>query len=251
MHDFIGASNALALFMTRAELAVTLLMIFTVIVNSSSADAQAEEGVDSQCLIASLIPALTSPTTVSEPEYAELRYSPSVLRLARFLGLSSQSTFRLCRDLNFCLLLILVCWKGWPKVTAVLQRRSALIRQTIEDAQRLSVESRNRLAEIERRFAHLDSEIAALRARAEHEMDQEEQLLLAGTAEQVDRIMVEAGREIQAAVRRTELELRAFTAGLAVENARQSIRVDERTDQELISALVKGLEDRTEIIQQS
>jgi F0F1-type ATP synthase membrane subunit b/b' len=52
-----------------------------------------------------------------------------------------------------------------------------------------------------------------------------------------------AEREIGAAAQRARHELRAFAADLAFPIARQAMHIDERTDQNLIRAFVKELED--------
>ena len=198
---------------------------------------------------------LVSATTASkntqidsgDETYREFTRSQSVRRLAHWIGLSSDATFHLCSALNFLLMLTLIYWKGCPRLTAVLRERSSLIRRTIEEAQLLSEEGQRRLAEIESRWAQLDSEIAAIQAVAEAGMENEEQVLLAATAEDTRRILEYSEHEIVLAAQRARRELKAFAADLAVSIARQSIRIDERTDQDLIRAFVKELEHRDEI----
>jgi hypothetical protein len=99
--------------------------------------------------------------------YKEFTHSHSVRQLAHWIGLSSNATFHLCSAFNFLLMLALIYWKGCPRLTAALRARSSLIRRTIEEAQILSKEAQRRLAEIESRWAQIDSEIAAIRAVAE------------------------------------------------------------------------------------
>jgi F0F1-type ATP synthase membrane subunit b/b' len=60
------------------------------------------------------------------------------------------------------MMLALIYWKGYPRLTVALRARSSLILPTIEEAQLLSEEAQRRLAEIESRWAQLDSEIAAM-----------------------------------------------------------------------------------------
>jgi F-type H+-transporting ATPase subunit b len=136
----------------------------------------------------------------------------------------------------------------WP---VVRRERSSLIRRTIEEAHLLSEEGQRRLAEIESRWAQLDSEIAAIQAAAEAGMENEEQALLAATTEDTRRILEYAEREIAFAAQRARRELKAFAADLAVSIARQRIRIDERTDQDLIRAFVNELEHRDEIAQRT
>jgi F0F1-type ATP synthase membrane subunit b/b' len=142
-----------------------------------------------------------------------------------------------------------IYWKGYPRLTAVLRERSSMIRRAIEEAQHLSEEARQRLEEIENRWAQLDSQIAAIQAVAEAGMENEKQALLAATAEDARRILEYSQREIGVAAQRARHELKAFAADLAVSIARRSIRIDERTDRDLIRAFVKELEHGDEIAQ--
>jgi F-type H+-transporting ATPase subunit b len=183
--------------------------------------------------------------------YREFTRSQSVRRLAAWIGLSSDATFHLCSAVNFLLIVALIYWKGDPRLTAVLRERSSLIRRTIEEAQLLSEEAQRRLAEIESRWAQLDSEIAAIQAVAEAGMENEEQALLAATAEDTRRILEYSEHEIVLAAQRARRELKAFAADLAVSIARQRIRIDERTDQDLIRAFVNELKHRDEIAQRT
>ena len=198
---------------------------------------------------------LVSATTASkntqidsgDETYREFTRSQSVRRLAHWIGLSSDATFHLCSALNFLLMLALIYWKGCPRLTAVLRERSSLIRRTIEEAQLLSEEGQRRLAEIESRWAQLDSEIAAIQTVAEAGTKNEEQDLLAAIAEDTRRILEYSEHEIVLAAQRARRELKAFAGDLAVSIARQRIQIDERTDQDLIRAFVKELEHRDEI----
>jgi F0F1-type ATP synthase membrane subunit b/b' len=181
------------------------------------------------------------PEDSSQGEYASLKHSSSVRLLAHLLGLSPEITFHLCWDFNFLLMLALIFCKGGPLLKAALQARSRSIRQAIDEAQRLSEDARKRLAEIEKRWAQLDSKIAAVRAVAEVEVKNEEQTLMAKTAEDIRRILQYSQFEIDKAKQCVRQDLMVFAAGLAVSLARQSIRVDERTDREFVKGLAEGI----------
>jgi F0F1-type ATP synthase membrane subunit b/b' len=200
---------------------------------------------------------LVSETTASkrsqidsgDETHREFTHSQSVRRLAGWIGLSSDATSHLCSALNFLVMVAFIYWKGYPRLTAVLRERSSMIRRAIEEAQHLSEEARQRLEEIENRWAQLDSQIAAIQAVAEAGMENEKQALLAATAEDARRILEYSQREIGVAAQRARHELKAFAADLAVSIARRSIRIDERTDRDLIRAFVKELEHGDEIAQ--
>jgi F0F1-type ATP synthase membrane subunit b/b' len=212
--------------------------------NSILSSAQQKRSTDLQHSSAGLVSAV-SPSSVADvchDQYAELRCSASVRRLSHWLGFSLEATSHVCRFFNFLLLVALIYWKAKPILTAVAQERSKSIKQAIEEAQQLGDEARSRLAEIEKRWAQLDHEIAAIQASAEAQAKQEEQLMLGKTAEDVRRILGYSEREIGAAVRHARNELRAFAANLAVSIAHQSMRIDEKTDQNLIGAFVSELQ---------
>jgi len=175
-----------------------------------------------------------------------LKLSYSVRQLANWAGLPLPPIFHLCWDLNFFLMLALILWNGGPLLSEAFQARSRSIRSAMDAAQRLAEDAAKRLAEVEDRLAKLDSEIAAIGARAEMGMHYEEQLLNARTAEEIHRIMENSQSEIDRAAQRARSELKAFVGGLAVSLARKSIQIDKRTDQELVKGFVSGFQQSNE-----
>jgi len=176
-----------------------------------------------------------------EDEYADLKLSYPVRRLAHSVGLSPNTIFHLCWDFNFLLMMVLIFWKGGPLLKEALQTRSRSIRRAIDAAQRLAEDAAKRLAEVEKRWAKLDSEIAAMQALAEVEMGYEEQVLSAKMADDIRRIMEYSQSEIDRAAQRARHELKAFAADLAVSLARESIHLDKRTDEKLVKGFMEGL----------
>src|SRR5215467_9407965 len=175
-----------------------------------------------------------------EDEYADLKLSYPVRRLAHSVGLSPNTIFHLCWDFNFLLMMVLI-FKGGPLLKEALQTRSRSIRRAIDAAQRLAEDAAKRLAEVEKRWAKLDSEIAAMQALAEVEMGYEEQVLSAKMADDIRRIMEYSQSEIDRAAQRARHELKAFAADLAVSLARESIHLDKRTDEKLVKGFMEGL----------
>jgi F0F1-type ATP synthase membrane subunit b/b' len=227
----------------RAKLPlVFILVIFNGIAISSSAQ-RAVDTTDSHVRkVAHATMSPSSPGDSSQGEYADLKLSNSVRQLAHWTGLPPKTMFHLCWDFNFFLMLALIFWKGGPLLAEALQARSRSIRRAIEDAQRLAEDAAKRLAQVEKRWAEIDSEIEAIRARAETEMNYEEQILNARASEDVRRIMEYSQSEIGRLAQRARSELKAFAGGLAVSLARKSIRIDERTDQDLVKGFIEGLQ---------
>jgi F-type H+-transporting ATPase subunit b len=231
---------------TRSSFKTKLVLPFVVLAvlgNSILSSAQQKQSTDLQHSSAGFASAV-SPSSVADAchdQYAELKCSASVRRLSRWFGFSLGATSRACLYFNFFLLVALIYWKAKPILTAVEQERSMSIKLAIKEVQQLGEEARSKLAEIEERLAQLDHEIAAIQASAEAQMKKEEQLMLEETAADVHRILENSEREIAAAVRQSRNELRAFAANLAVSIAQQSMRIDEKTDQNLIGAFVSEL----------
>lgn len=219
------------------------LIVLGVLGNSMLSSAQPKGSTDLQHSSAGLVSAVSPrpAADVCNDQYAELKCSASVRRLSHWLGVSLEVTSHVCLYFNFFLLIALISWKAKPILTAMVQERSMSIKRAIEVAQQLGDEARGKLAEIEKRWAQLDHEIAAIQARAEAQRKQEEQLMLGETAADVHRILENSEREIGAATSQARNQLKAFAANIAVSLARQSMMIDEKTDQDLIGAFVTEL----------
>jgi F0F1-type ATP synthase membrane subunit b/b' len=165
-------------------------------------NARQKRSTDLQHSSAGLVsPVSPSPAAdVYNDQYAELKCSASVRQLSHWLGLSLEATSHVCLYFNFFLLITLIYWKAKPILTAVAQERSMSIKRRIEESQRLGDEARSKLTEIEKRWAQLDHEIAAIQASAEAQMKREELLLMGETAADVHRILENSEHEIEAAV---------------------------------------------------
>jgi F0F1-type ATP synthase membrane subunit b/b' len=231
-----SASRLFAYAAVELQLVLTLAMFNLIAVAASALTAPDSPNLNAQAGVSQI-----SPGEASQDEYADLKLSPTVRRLAHVARLSPDTTFQLCCCLNFFLMVALLFWKGWPFLIASFEARSKSIRRAIDEAQHLSEEAQKRLAEVERRWAQLDFEIAAIQGRAEAQMRNEEQILSTRTTEDIRQIMEYTKFEIDWAAKQARGELKAFVAGLAVSLARKSIRIDERSDQELVEGFLEGL----------
>src|SRR5437660_4570266 len=81
-----------------------------------------------------------------------------------------------------------------------------------------------RAAEVDRRLANLEAEIASLRAHAQEEAEAETQRLAQHTAAEIARIQARAEQEIVSAGKAARLELKRHAAELAIALADQKIR---------------------------
>jgi F-type H+-transporting ATPase subunit b len=116
--------------------------------------------------------------------------------------------------------------------------RSAGIRKDMDDSLRQSQDAQARAAAVEQRIAHLEADIAALRAEGEKEIQAEAERAARHTADEIAKIQVHAEQEIASAGKAARMELRRYTADLAVSLAETKVRA--RMTPEAQESLVKG-----------
>jgi len=116
--------------------------------------------------------------------------------------------------------------------------RSQQIRKDMQEAQEARRQSEARAAEVDRRLASLESEIAALRAESQQEAQAEGERQTRHTAAEMAKIQAHAEQEIASAGKAERIELKRYTAHLAVTLAEQ--RLQARMTPETQDALVRG-----------
>jgi F0F1-type ATP synthase membrane subunit b/b' len=124
--------------------------------------------------------------------------------------------------------------KGGPFFAA----RSQKIRQDIVAAGEARSQAEARAAEVDRRLANLEAEIAALRAASGKEEEAEAGRVGRHTAAEIAKTQANAEREIAAAGKAARMELKRYCADLAVGLAEQKVRA--RMTPETQDALVRG-----------
>ena len=102
--------------------------------------------------------------------------------------------------------------------------RSKQIRMDIAEAEEQRQEAEARAAEVDRRLGNLQAEIEALRREAHEEQSAEEQRIAQRTAAEAAKIRQQAEQEIDAAGKAARLELKRYSAELAVTLAEQKVR---------------------------
>ena len=108
--------------------------------------------------------------------------------------------------------------------------RTRAIQQGMVEARQAREEADRRLAEIEQRLARLGEEIEALRAEAGREAEVQRESLRAAAGAEAQKILAAAEADIVTLARAARLELKAFTAQLAVELAEERIRSQMNAD---------------------
>jgi F-type H+-transporting ATPase subunit b len=116
--------------------------------------------------------------------------------------------------------------------------RSQQIGKDMAEARKEREAAEQRAAEVDRRLANLEVEIASLRDHGHQEAEAEAQRMAQHTAAEIVRIQVRAEQEIVSAGKAARLELKRHAAELAIGLAEQKIRA--RLTPETQDALVRG-----------
>lgn len=121
--------------------------------------------------------------------------------------------------------------------------RSQQIRQDMVESQEARRQAEARAAEVDRRLASLDTEIAALRAESQREIQAEAERLSRHTATEIAKIKTHAEQEIVSAGKAARTELKRYTAELAIGLAEQRLRaqITPDTQQALVRGFVRDL----------
>jgi F-type H+-transporting ATPase subunit b len=139
---------------------------------------------------------------------------------------------------NFAILAIglgyLINKNGGPFFAA----RSQQIRQDMVESQEARRQAEARAADVDRRLAALDTEIAALRAESQREMQAEAERLSRHTATEIAKIKAHAEQEIVSAGKAARTDLKRYSAGLAIGLAEERLRARMTTETQ--QALVRG-----------
>ena len=102
--------------------------------------------------------------------------------------------------------------------------RSREIRLGIEEAQKLKEEAEARAAKMDVRLSAIGVEVEALRKSAREEAAQEGDRIRTETERELAKIQAQTDQEIASTLKAAQMELRAYSANLAVEMAREQIR---------------------------
>jgi F-type H+-transporting ATPase subunit b len=116
--------------------------------------------------------------------------------------------------------------------------RSGSIRKDMVESEQQRQAAEAQAAEVDRRLANLEKEIAALRGESQAGAQAEIERLAQHTAAEIAKIQAHAEQEIASAGKAARTELKRYSAQLAVELAEQKIRA--RMTPQTQDALVRG-----------
>jgi len=102
--------------------------------------------------------------------------------------------------------------------------RSLAIRRGIAEAEEIQAKAEATVAEVDRKLAGLQTEIESLRTEAHREQKAEAERIREQTAADLARLREHAAGEIVAAGKAARLELKRYSAQLAIDLAEQKIR---------------------------
>lgn len=179
--------------------------------------------------------------TKEKDETVQFRESPSVQWVASKTGMSISKAALASTLINFTILAMLIIWALVKFLPKAFRARTAAIQQSLLEAQKVSEEARQRLAQIESRLLRLDTEIAGMQKAAEREFAAEEARIKEATQEDARKIIESAEQEIAAAVKNARRSLTGYAADLAVALAQKQIRVGPATDQTLVRTFAADL----------
>jgi F-type H+-transporting ATPase subunit b len=148
--------------------------------------------------------------------------------------------------INFVLVAGGLIWLFGKVLPSKFRGNADSISSAITKATAAKAEADRQLREAEEKLAHLEQEVAQLRADAQREAEAEGQRIRNVTQADAQKIGVAATAEVEAAERAARLELKAIAANLAVDGA-ESLLAKQLTPQgqeALVSAFVKGLAGR-------
>jgi F-type H+-transporting ATPase subunit b len=116
--------------------------------------------------------------------------------------------------------------------------RSAGIRLDMEESLRQRQEAEAKAADVDRRLANLENDIAALRGQSETEAKAEAERTAQQTEAEIAKIQAHAQQEIASAGKAARMALKRYSAELAMGLAEQKVRSRMTPDTE--DALVQG-----------
>lgn len=172
---------------------------------------------------------------------AQFKQSPSVRWLGKHLGLSGGAMYWLAVVVNFAIIALGVGYFSRLHLPTMFRNRTESIRKSMDDAKAASDDAKSRLAAIETRLSRLDSDIAAMTAKAEQDGAAEADRIRAAAEDDKQKIVEAAAQEIDVAAKSARRDLAAYAADLAVNMARQRIQVDVPADQALVSGFATSL----------
>jgi F-type H+-transporting ATPase subunit b len=125
-----------------------------------------------------------------------------------------------------------------------LSERSQKISQDIVEAARIRKEADARSAEVDRRLANMEADLTAMRAESHEELKSQRRQAAERSAAEMAKIQAHADQEIAAAGKLARLELKRYSAELALTLAAQKIqaRMTPDTQDKLVQRFLEEID---------
>ena len=154
-----------------------------------------------------------------------------------------ESNLELWKWANFLVLAGALGYLAMKALPPLFAARTAAITKDMVESQRIRQEADARAADVDRRLAAIEVEIAALRTESKEETAAEGKRLAEHTAAEIVRIEAQAEREISDAGKTARKDLQRYAATLAIDLATQKIRsrMTPATEDRLVRGFVRDL----------
>jgi F-type H+-transporting ATPase subunit b len=145
---------------------------------------------------------------------------------------------------NFAVLAGVLGWAVKKNAGPFFAARSRQIRKDMLEAGDLQRDAEARAAEIGRRLANLEVEIAALRSDSAREAESDKARLSHFTTAEIAKVQAHAEQEIASAGKAARTELKRYSAELAIRLAEEKLRarMTPQTQEALVKGFVRHLE---------
>ena len=159
-------------------------------------------------------------------------------------GPGTHGNLELWKWANFALLAGALGWVIKKNAGPFFDARSREIRKQLVEAKEIRAEADRRTQQVETRLANLGTEIEALKREALAEQQVENERFRAQTAAEMAKVRAQAEQEIAAAGKQARLDLKRYSAGLALETAQRKIRarMTPGAQETLVDSFVRNLE---------
>lgn len=151
--------------------------------------------------------------------------------------------FLVKKIINFAILAIAIGYLIVKTLIPALKGQQKDILDKLGAASRRAEEAAAQAAEMDRKIAGLNTEVAALREAATHEIQAESARIEKETAAQLEKIRQSVELETASAVKAARQDLKAYSAELAIGLARTKVAagLDDAAQQRLVSSFTSGL----------
>jgi len=147
--------------------------------------------------------------------------------------------------INFVLLAAGLGYLAKKNAGPYFAKRSLAIRQNMIDADVARAESDAKVAEVDARLANLEGEIEALQSNARQEAEADAERIRQETGAEMAKIQARIAEEIASATKSARLELRRYSAGLALDLAERKIaaRMSPEVQDRLVDHFAAAMAD--------